>query len=191
MKKLAERDILTIFCTLAAIGFIGLIYDLCLLIKLKRFGKKYLSKYEQWMHSPSDEECYQRLLRWLRRNSTRMMDEIGENRVINFYEPHSVNQGMLERHIGKLGYLVSKKLRQLINPFVWLTRAVRWILIDSLLWLLRSVGLIDVNVENRIKNNSLSGKIIGLITLLGSLASIVSLLSDWDPFVKFWNQIFG
>lgn len=190
LTKLAERDILTIFCTLAVIGFIGfigLIYDLFLLKKRKNFGGKYLSKYEQWMHSPSDEECYQRLLRWLRRNSTRMMDEIGGNRVINFYEPHSVNQGMLERHIGKLDYLVSKKLRQLINPVVWLTRTVRLILLDIPFWIFHSVGLISVNRANRIRNHSLSDKIIGVITFVGSVASIIAI---WDSVVKFFNRIF-
>ncbi|RKU09718.1 hypothetical protein C6501_15045 [Candidatus Poribacteria bacterium] len=187
LTKLGERDILTIICTFAVIGIIGLIYDLCLLIKRKIFGEKYLSKYEQWMQSSSDEECYQHLLRWLRRNSTRMMDEMGGNRIINFYDQYSVNQGMLERYIGKLDYLISKKLWQLINPFVWLTRTVRLILLDIPFWMLRSVGLISVNRANRIRNHSLSDKIIGVITLLGF---VVSLITDWDSVVKFFRQIF-
>lgn len=188
--KLAELDIfiLTIFCTLAAIGIIALIYDLCSLIKRKRFGEKYLSKYEQWIHSPSDEECYQRLLRWLRRNSTRMIDEMGGNRVINFYDPHSVNQGMLERHIGKLEYLVRKKLWQLINPVVWLTRTVRLILLDIPLWMFHSVGLISGNTTNKIRYSSISSKVIGGITFFGTLVTIVA---GWDDFVKFVSRIFG
>lgn len=194
VTKLAERDILTIFCTLAAIGIVALICDICLLIKRKYFGEKYLLKYEQWIHNPSDEECYQRLLRWLRRNSTRMMDEMGGNRVINFYDPHSVNQGMLERHIGKLDYLVSKKLWQLINPFAWLPRTLRLILLDIPLWMFRSIELRDINFESKIRNHSLFSITERLISFIGTLASIVALffiLSEWDPFVKFWNRIFG
>ena len=183
LTKLAELNIFTIIGTLAVIGFIGLIYDLYSLIKRKSFGEKYLSKYEQWMQSSSDEECYQRLLRWLRRNSTRMMDEMGGNRIINFYDPYSVNQGMLERYIGKLDYLFSKKIWQLINPFVWLTRTVRLILLDIPFWIFHSVGLISVNRANRIRNHSMSDKIIGVITFLGSVASIVT---GWDSVMKFY-----
>ncbi len=183
LTKLAELNIFTIIGTLAVIGFIGLIYDLYSLIKRKSFGEKYLSKYEQWMQSSSDEECYQRLLRWLRRNSTRMMDEMGGNRIINFYDPYSVNQGMLERYIGKLDYLFSKKIWQLINPFVWLTRTVRLILLDIPFWIFHSVGLISVNRANRIRNHSMSDKIIGVITFVGSVASIVT---GWDSVMKFY-----
>ena len=183
LTKLAELNIFTIIGTLVVIGFIGLIYDLYSLIKRKSFGEKYLSKYEQWMQSSSDEECYQRLLRWLRRNSTRMMDEMGGNRIINFYDPYSVNQGMLERYIGKLDYLFSKKIWQLINPFVWLTRTVRLILLDIPFWIFHSVGLISVNRANRIRNHSMSDKIIGVITFVGSVASIVT---GWDSVMKFY-----
>ena len=186
LAKFSEHYILTIFCTFATVGILGLIYDLCLLIKRKRFGVEYLSKYEQWTQSSSDEECYQQLLRWLRRNSTKMMDEIGGNRIINFYDPISVNQGMLERYIGKMDYLISKILWQLINPFVWLTRTVRLILLDIPFWLLRSVGLMSFNSTNRIKNHSLSDKIIGTITILGSLFSIIT---GWDSIMKIFLKI--
>ncbi len=188
LTKLAELNIFTIIGTLAVIGFIGLIYDLYSLIKRKSFGEKYLSKYEQWMQSSSDEECYQRLLRWLRRNSTRMMDEIGGNRIINFYDPYSVNQGMLERYIGKLDYLFSKKIWQLINPFVWLTRTARLILLDIPLWMLNSFGLISGNTKNKIRFSSIISKVIGGITFFGTLVSIVA---GWDDVVIFFNRIFG
>ena len=87
LTKLAEQDILTIFCIFAAIGIIGLIYDLCLLIKRKVFGEKYLSRYEKWVHIPSsDEESYEPLRRWLQRNSTRIDNEMGGTRRIDFLQ---------------------------------------------------------------------------------------------------------
>ncbi|MYF54608.1 hypothetical protein F4225_02295, partial [Candidatus Poribacteria bacterium] len=213
--KLAELDIFifTIFCIFAAIGFIGLIYDLCLLIKRKCFAKEYISKYKQLRRNDLfDEDCYQ----WLIHNVTRMESEMGSAGRIDFYRPPYANfafqnydalsntllnirtpaiadleatQVILERYIGALGYYISKKKREFLNPFICLKRSVR-LVFDVLLWIPRSVGLININFENRIKNNSLSGKIVGLITFLGSLASIVSLafiLSDWDPLVKFLN----
>ena len=195
LTKLAERDILTIFCAFAAIGIIGLVYDLCLLIKRKIFGERYLSRYEQSVHNrSSDGETYEPLRRWLQRNSTRIDNEMGGTKRIDFYRSPSENQAILNRHIGELDYLISQKIREIFNPFVWLTRAVRCILIDFPLWILSSVGLININVEKKIKYHSWSGKVIGLIAFFGALASIVSLvflLSEWDPLVKFLNRMFG
>lgn len=191
LTKLTEQDILTIFCTFAAIGIIGLIYDLCLLIKRKIFAEKYLLRYEQWEPHRrfSDEESYEPLRRWLQRNSTKIDNEIGETKRIDFYNRSpSENQAVLERHIGELENLISQKVRGVFNPFIWLTRAVRWFFIDSILWIFRSVGLINVNRKNRIRNHSLSDKFAGTITLLGSLFSVIA---GWDSVVKFFHQIFG
>ncbi len=109
-------------------------------------------------------------------------------RRVDFYRSHSENQDTLERHIGKLDYLISKKKWEFFNPFIWLTRTVRWILIDATLWLLRSVGIINVNRKNKVRNHSLSDKFAGTITLLGSLFSVIA---GWDSVVKFFHQIFG
>lgn len=190
LVKLAERDIFTIFYTLAAIGIIGLVYDLYSLIKRKIFGEKYLLRYEQWVHNrSSDGESYELLRRWLQRNSTKIDNEIGGTKRIDFYNrSFSANQAVLERHIGELENLISKKVREVFNPFIWLTRSVRWILIDTPLWLLRSVGLINIDNENRIRNHSLADKFAGTITLLGSLFSVIA---GWDSVVKFFHQIFG
>ncbi|MCY3741950.1 MAG: hypothetical protein OXH00_13125 [Candidatus Poribacteria bacterium] len=196
LGKLVERDILTTFCTFAAIGIIGLIYDLYLLIKRKTFGEKYLLRYEQWiLHSRfSNEESHETLLRWLQRNSTKIDNEMGGTRRIDFYRSSSENQAILNRHIGELDDLILKKLCELINPFAWFTRTVRLILLDIPFWMLRSVGLININIEKKIKDHSWSGKVIGLIAFFGALASIISLvflLLEWDPLVKFLNRIFG
>ena len=158
LTKLAERDILTIFCTFAALGIIGLVYDLYSLIKRKIFGEKYLLRYEQWVHNrSSDGESYASLRRWLQRNSTKMDNEIGGTKRIDFYNRSpSENQAVLERYIGELENLISQKVREVFNPFIWLTRAVRSFLIDFPLWILRSVGIINVNRENKIRNHSLS-----------------------------------
>ena len=189
LTKLAERDILTIFCTFAAIGIIGLVYDLYSLIKRRIFAEKYLSRYEQsYYNRSSDKESYELLRRWLQRNSTKIDNEMEGARRINFYSSFSENQAILERYIGELENLISQKVRKVFNPFIWLTRAVRSFLIDFPLWILRSVGIINVNRENKIRNHSLSDKFAGTITLLGSLFSIIA---GWNFVVKFFWKIFG
>ena len=211
LTKTAKSEILTIFCVFAVTGITRLIYDFCLLKKRKRFGEKYLSKYKQLRRSsPFDEECYQ----WLLRKVDTMQTEMGGYGIIDHYKPAYVNnvisnylalpntllnirtpagadlagtQALLERYIGALEDAISKKWKEMFNPLVWLTRAVRLVMFDGLLWTFRSVGLMSSNTENKIRNHSLVNRVIGLITLLGSLASI---LSGWNSLVKFFTPIF-
>ena len=211
LTELVKLEIWTILCTFAAIGVIELIYNFCLLKQRKRFGEKYLLKYKQLVDSgPSEKKHYQ----WLLRNVDKMENQMGEygligyrppyanyqipnypalsNTLLNIRTPASVDlagtQALLERYIGALEDAISKKWREMFNPLVWLTRAVRLILLDGPLWIFRSVGLISGNTENKIRNHSLATPIVGAITLLGSLASIVS---GWNSLVKFLSQVFG
>ena len=113
------------------------------------------------------------------------------NTLLNIRTPISDltgTQALLERYIGALENQISKKWKKMFNPLVWLTQAVRLIVCDGPLWIFRSTGLINGNTQNKIRNHSLVNPIIGLITLLGSLASI---LSSWNFLVKFLGQIFG
>ena len=211
LAKIVESQILTTLCAFTAIGIIGLIYDFCLLKQRKRFGKKYLLKYKQLVDSgPSEKKHYQ----WLLRNVDKMEYQMGEygligyrppfanyqiqnyaalsNTLLNIRTPAAVDlagtQALLERYIGARDNQIAKKWKEIFNPLIWLTRAVRLILLDGPLWIFRSVGLMSGNTENKIRNYSLVNPIIGTITLLGSLASIVS---GWNSLVKFLSQIFG
>lgn len=203
--KLAESDILTIFFTVAAIGIIRLIYDLCLLIKRKIFGEKYLSRFNQLIEGgPNERRHYQ----WLLRKVSKIENEMGGFGVAVFYRPAFANyafqdyevisntllnigpvsakdlemsQAILERYIGALDDSISKNLSHLINPAVWLTRTVRLILLDIPLWMLYSFGLISKIRKNKIKTSSIISKIIGVITLGGSLASLIT---GWDSIMK-------
>lgn len=203
--KLAEPDILTIFFTVAAIGIIRLICDLCLLIKRKIFGEKYLSRFNQLIEEgPNERRHYQ----WLLRKVSKIENEMGGFGVAAFYRPAFANyafkdyevisntllnigpvsakdlemsQAILERYIGALDDSISKNLSHLINPAVWLTRTVRLILLDIPLWMLYSFGLISKIKKNKIKTSSIISKIIGAITLVGSLASIIT---GWDSIMK-------
>ena len=212
LTTITKSGILTILCAFAAIGIIGLVYDFCLLKQRKRFGEKYLSKYKQLIDSgPSEKKHYQ----WLLRNVDKMEHQMGEYGIIDYYRPAYASnvipnyqalsntllnirtpiaadlaetRALLERYIGALDNQISKKWKEIFNPFVWLTRAVRLIVFDGFLWIFRSVGLISDNTQNKIRNHSLVNRIVGVITLLGSLASI---LSVWNSLVKFLSQTFG
>lgn len=212
LTKLAEQDLFTILCTFAAIGIIGLIYDLCLLIKRKNFGEKYLSRFNQLIEGgPNEERHYQ----WLLRKVSKIENEMGGFGVAAFYRPAfadyafqgyeilsntllnigpvstkdlEMSQAILERYIGALDDGISQKLRHLINPVIWLTRTVRLILLDILLWMLNSLGLISRNTENKIRYSSIISKLIGLITILGSL---FSLISGWNTVGTFFRRFFG
>lgn len=214
LTKILESEILMILCVFAVIGITRLIYDFCLLKKRKRFGEKYLSKYKQLRRSnPFDEECYQ----WLLRKVDRMQTEMGGYGIIDHYRPAYANnvisnylalpntllnirtpagadlagtQALLERYIGALEDAISKKWKEMFNPLIWLTQAVRSILFDVPLWICRSVGLISGNTQNKIRNHSLVNPITGVISLFYFFASLASLLSGWDPLVKFLSRIF-
>ena len=210
--NLIELDILTILCVLAAVGFIGVIYDLCLLIKRKNFGELYFSKFNEFVVSgPHEMRHYQ----WLLYNLARMQSEMRGYGRADLYKPPFANyafrdydmlpntllnitpyphaelevtQSILQSYIGALDSLVPSKLWEVINPLVWLTRGVRVIIFDTPLWILQSVGLISGSTGSRIGNSALIGKIIGGLTLLSML---VSLIAGWDSFVEFLNRIFG
>ena len=212
LTKLSERDILMFFCTFAAIGIIGLICDICLFIKRKYFGEEYLLKFNQLIEGgPNERRNYQ----WLLRKVSKIENDMGSFGVATFYRPAFANyafqiyeiisntllnispvsgkdlemsHAILERYIGALDDGISKKLRHLINPVIWLTRSVRLILVDMPLWMLNSFGLISGNTKNRIRYSSIISKIIGVITFVGSVASIIAI---WDSIMKFFHRIIG
>ena len=97
-------------------------------------------------------------------------------------------QDLLEQYIGALDYRICKTWAEVFNPFRWLVRVIRFILVDGLLWIFKSVGLIGDNASSKVSNHILTGKFIGMITLLGTLVSIIS---SWDELVIFVNRIFG
>lgn len=200
LTKLGERDILTIICTFATIGIVALICDLCLLMKRKWFGEEYLLKFNQFVEGDLDEEKH---YQWLLRKVSKIENDMDRCGLAYTYRPPFANyalqnymmlsntlvnigpvsakdleicQAVLERYIGTLEDEISKKFWHLINPIIWLTRTVRLILLDILLWVLNSFGLISGNTKNRIRYSSIVSKVIGLISFLGALASIVALV---------------
>ena len=202
--SLVELDILTILCVFVVIGFIGLVYDLCSLIRRKRFAEKYLSKFNEFMdcgpYNPYKTEHHQ----WLLHNLTRMKSGMEGHGLLDIHSLASgdypfqdsnilsdtlVNitvysdrelakaRSILEMYIGKLATLISRKLWGLVNPFFWLRRAMRLIILDAPFWILQSVGIISGNAENKIRYYSIISKVIGALVLLATLFGLVRILT--------------
>ena len=212
LTKLPDVHIFRIFFALAVTGILSLIYDLFSMKKRKRFGEKYLEKYNKLLDSRQfDEKCYQ----WLLHNLQKIVNEMGVMGTVVSYQPAFSNylinnypivantimhmrdetislsdlrsvQTHLERYIGALDYLMHKLGHQLFNPFKWLTRAVRLILVDGPLWILQSVGIIRDNISNTVSHHSTTRKIVGMITFFATLVSIVS---GWDKLVEFLSSV--
>lgn len=207
--KFAEPDILTVLCALGVFGLIRLIYDLCRLMQRKYFGEKYLSKYDQLLNGGLlNREIHQ----WLLRNLAKMEDQMGKYGRIDRYRPAYLNneilnhaflsftlhniespiadfQGthnLLKQYIGALDYQIRKTWTGVLNPLKWLARAVRFVLIDGPLWIFQSVGIIGDNTSNVVRRHSVTRRIVGIITIFGTLVSIIS---GWGELVKFLSPV--
>ena len=203
--NLVELDILTIFCVFVGLGFIGVVYDLCSLIRRKRFGEKYLSKFKEFMdcgpYNPYKTEHHQ----WLRHNLTRMKSGMEGHGVLDIHSLASgdypfqdadmlsdtlVNitlysdkelaktQAILEIYVSELATLISRRLWRLVNPFFWLRRTMRLIILDGPFWILQSVGVISGNAENKIRYYSIVSKVMSVLVVLATLFGLVRILTD-------------
>lgn len=207
--KFAEPDILTVLCALGVFGLIRLIYDLCRLMQRKIFGEQYLSKYDQLLNGGQfNGEIHQ----WLLQNLAKMEDQMGKYGRIDRYRPAYLNseilnhaflsftlnniespiadfQGthdLLKQYIGALDNQIRETWTGVLNPLKWLARAVRFVLIDGPLWILKSVGIIGDNTSNVVSRHSITTKIVGTIAIFGTLVSIIS---GWNELVKFLSPV--
>ncbi len=105
-----------------------------------------------------------------------------ESPVADFKGTHN----LVEQYIGALDYQIRKAWIGIFNPLMWLTGAVRSILIDGPLWIFQSVGLIGGSTSNAVSHHLVTGKIVGIITFFGTLVSIIS---GWDALVKFLSPV--
>ena len=204
-ESLVELNFLTILCVLVVVGFMRLVYDLCSLIRRKRFAKKYLSKFDEFMdtgtYNPYKTEYHQ----WLLHNLTRIKSEMEGHKFADIYSlafgdypfedantlsdtlvniarysdrELKMTRSILDNYIDTLGIFISRKLWGLVNPFVWLRQVLRLIIFDAPFWSLQSVGVIRGNAENKIRYYAIVSKVIGVIIVLSTLFSLVRILTD-------------
>ena len=203
--NLVELDILTILCVLVALGFIGVVYDLCSFLRRKRFAEKYLSKFNEFMdcgpYNPHKTTHHQ----WLLHNLTRLKNDMEGHGVLDihslavgdypFQDADRVSdtlvnitrssdkelaktRSILEMYVGGLATLISRRLWRLVNPFFWPRRMMRLIILDAPFWILQSVGITSGNPENKIRYYAVVSKVIYAILVLSILFGLVRILMD-------------
>ena len=205
LTSLVELNILAILCVFVAVGFIRLVYDLCSLIRRKRFAEKYLSKFNEFMdcgpYNPNKTEHHQ----WLLHNLSRMKSKMEEYELTDLYslafddyqfpdanifsdtlknitlhtdKELAIARSILEVYIGELTTFISRKLWGLINPFIWLRRAMHLIIFDVPFQILRSVGLISGKIESKIRYCSIISGVVGALFLVSTVFGLVRIVTD-------------
>lgn len=104
-----------------------------------------------------------------------------------YQEQVSIVAETLIRFRGILNEQLDFSGRQLWNPFVWLREGVQTILQLPLL-IFQWFGLISSSVYYRITNAPLFGIVTGLITLIGLVGSIFTIVLGWEQFLKLMEK---
>ena len=106
-----------------------------------------------------------------------------------FMQSANTCDDILLRYIGDLKEQTASKRKNLFNPFSCLAQGVMWIV-----WLPANIllmcGFIPLRIAFRIKNSIIVKFITILITIIGLLSSIVTVVIGWDQFLlilKSWG----
>ena len=102
-------------------------------------------------------------------------------RVINAYIA-LVNESLI-RYIGSLDDALDELRREIKNPVIWLREGFSFILllpISFFYWL----GIVGSSFVEKISRNPIFKIIAGLITLLGSISTVMAIVMGWDSFVQ-------
>jgi len=92
-------------------------------------------------------------------------------------------QETLIRHMGDTEERLEDTKKQLINPFVWLQEGVKGILLIPLS-VVEWTGLTGPNVIARFSDSLFFRIVSGIVTLLGLVASAVSIVVGWERFIS-------
>jgi uncharacterized membrane protein len=109
-------------------------------------------------------------------------------RVINEYG--ALIQESLLRHLGSLSDNLEAEKKRLKNPIIWLTEGISWVLLFPIS-VLHWVGVIGETIVIKIAHNPLFKIIAGVITILGALSTIMTIIVGWDSFLKTVEKLFN
>ena len=97
----------------------------------------------------------------------------------------------LQRHVGNLDRELDKERKGIFNPFICFREGVRFILRLPVLVLYWS-GFVSTRTISAARVSSVFKFISGVITLIGLISSIITILLGWnevsDIIVRFWNS---
>lgn len=95
----------------------------------------------------------------------------------------SALQESFVRYMGQLDDLRESHIREMKNPFVWLREGVR-LIIASPVYLLSWMGLVGESTASAFIQSRLFKVVSGLVTLVGLIASVMTIVLGWDQFLK-------
>ena len=100
-----------------------------------------------------------------------------------------VNETLI-RYIGSLDDNLDEFRKEIKNPIIWLRKGFSWILllpISIFYWL----GIVGSSLVEGISKNPIFKMFAGLITLLGSISTIMGVIMGWDAFVETVINLFA
>jgi len=203
------KDIL-IFVVMIVIILIELVFKLSLLFSISRrkeFLSKYSNTFVDYCNSRGEK--YDNYT-WLIRNSNRMQNEIGSFGIADYKPPfqnyyirnypvilNGINEVRQEFSMGISsqrchlvldtllrydGWIVefhSKTVKSIFNPLVLLKDGIKRVLSIPFL-ILKTLGVISNNLLLNIRENYLFNLISSIITLIGIVSGLMTIILGWD-----------
>jgi len=156
---------------------------------------------------------------WLINRSHKMQRELGvfglidyqapfSNRMVNNYQiilnalpevrqeyqmglghdhAHLVSETLI-RFDGWIEDVKESQRKKLVNPIVLFRDSIRRIIVFPI-WLLKELGVFSIRVADMLTGNYLFTLISSLITLLGLVSAIITIVSGWDTLIKIINTV--
>lgn len=106
--------------------------------------------------------------------------ELPNKIAINIYE-------IILGHVGRLDDVLEELRSQIKNPFIWFREGTRTILAFPTL-LLVWLGIIGARSAQRITSNLLFKLFAGIVSMIGLLASIMTIILGWGDFLDVFRK---
>jgi len=106
---------------------------------------------------------------------------IGDRRFLREYAA-LLNESIL-RYIGGMSDELEVAQKKVRNPIIWLTEGVSWVLLLPFS-ILNWIGLMSETIINGIANNPLFKIVAGIVTLLGFLSTVMTIVIGWNSFLE-------
>jgi len=112
---------------------------------------------------------------------------LGDNRALIQYSNH-LNESII-RFIGSIDDEIDSEKKHLSNPIVWLREGIKQLILLPFI-LLSWIGFYSNDVTSSIKRSFIIRIFASIITLIGILSGIITILIGWEQFVDQLNSIF-
>lgn len=135
--------------------------------------------------SCSNYPLFLNILKEMRTMQPFLDSEFGRNRI---WQLLSLCDDALLRHIGNLNHLMKSETSSLLNPFSCFGEGIRWLIGlpgQFLVWL----GIMKPYRMKSVQGNMLFKVMSGIVTLVGFLGSIITILLGWEETLVLLNKL--